>query len=178
MTERRLVLFLDSGDTIIDEGTEIKDERGVVLKACPWPGAPEALRQLREMGFRLCMVADGFIQSFETVHHQLGLYDLFEQRIYSEAVGREKPDAAMFEAALAQMGLDRADCPRILMVGNNLSRDIKGANAMGMHSAFIDQSPRYPRESRDPQAQPEFIIHSLDELIPLAQKLDQQLGDL
>lgn len=38
MAERRLVLFLDSGDTIIDEGTEIKDERGVVLKAWSMAG--------------------------------------------------------------------------------------------------------------------------------------------
>lgn len=175
MTGRRLVLFLDSGDTIIDEGTEIKDERGIVLEARPWPEAPEALKRLKTMGFRMCMVADGFIQSFETVYRQLGLYDFFEQRVYSEAVGKEKPDRAMFETALEKMGLSREDCGRVLMVGNNLNRDIKGANAMGIHSAFIDQSPRYPRESTDKSAIPEFVIHNMNELVELAQKLEKQL---
>lgn len=175
MKERRLVLFLDSGDTIIDEGTEQKDERGVVLAARPWPDAPDALRRLKALGFRMCMVADGFIQSFETVYRQLDLYDLFEQRVYSEAVGREKPDAAMFETALQKMGLEREDCSRVLMVGNNLARDVRGANAMGIHSAFIDQSPRYPRESADSEAQPEFILHSLSELVELALELDERL---
>lgn len=155
MAERRLVLFLDSGDTIIDEGTEIKGERGVVLKACPWPGAPETLRRLKEMGFRLCMVADGFIQSFETVYHQLGLYDLFEQRIYSEAVGREKPDAAMFEAALAQNGPGQGGLPKDIDGGQQpvpgYQRSQRHGHALGLYrsiAALSPGEPGIPRRSR------------------------------
>lgn len=175
MDKRKLILFLDSGDTIIDEGTEIRDDRGIVRFAQTWPGAGDVLRQLNTLGFRLCMVADGYTESFKTVYHLLALYDCFEQRVYSEDVGEHKPHPAMFECALEKMGLSRADCGRILMVGNNLERDVAGANAMGIHSAFIDQSPRYPRHSDDPLAQPEFTIHSMDELPALALRLDAAL---
>ncbi|MDO4355772.1 MAG: HAD family hydrolase [Clostridia bacterium] len=175
MTERKLILFLDSGDTIIDEGTEIRDENQIVRSARTWPGADDVLRQLNALGFRLCMVADGYTESFEVVYRLLDLYDCFEQRVYSEDVGQHKPHPAMFECALEKMGLTRADCGRILMVGNNLERDVAGANAMGIHSVFIDQSPRYPKSSDDPQAQPEFVIHSMAELPELALRLDAAL---
>lgn len=175
MNERKLILFLDSGDTIVDESTEIRDENKVVRFARPWPGAAEALRRLKALGFRMCMVADGLIESFEVVYRVMDLYDCFEQRVYSEAVGQHKPHPAMFECALEKMGLTRADCGRILMVGNNLERDVAGANAMGIHSVFIDQSPRYPKTTDDPQAQPEFTIHGMDELPELALQLDAQL---
>lgn len=48
---RNLIIFTDSGDTIIDEGTQIFDERGIVVSADPIPDAGEVLRQLKEEGY-------------------------------------------------------------------------------------------------------------------------------
>ena len=45
--EKNLILFTDSGDTIIDEGTQIFDERGIVTRAEFIPGAGEVIRQLK-----------------------------------------------------------------------------------------------------------------------------------
>lgn len=40
------IVFLDSGDTLVDETTQVFDERGVVLRAQLIPGARELLEVL------------------------------------------------------------------------------------------------------------------------------------
>jgi putative hydrolase of the HAD superfamily len=61
------------------------------------------------------------------------------------------------------------------MAGNNLQRDIRGANLFGIVSVWIDWSPRYPRESRDEYEAPDYTIHSPAELPPLLEKLEETL---
>ena len=47
---KNLIIFTDSGDTIIDESTQVFDERGIVTEAAFIPGAGEVLRELKEEG--------------------------------------------------------------------------------------------------------------------------------
>ena len=56
---KKLIIFTDSGDTIIDEATQIRDEREIVLEADFIPGAGEVLKQLHDEGFTIALVADG-----------------------------------------------------------------------------------------------------------------------
>ncbi|MNW21111.1 hypothetical protein D3C71_2218410 [compost metagenome] len=62
------------------------------------------------------------------------------------------------------------------MVGNNLSRDVKGANQMGITSVFLSWTPRYPKQHADDSEKPDYIINEPTELIELAEKLNQQLA--
>ena len=55
-----------------------------------------------------------------------GLWDQFDGHVISEDIGALKPSAKMFDAALLQAGLTRADAHHVVMVGNNLERDIAG----------------------------------------------------
>lgn len=171
---RHIVVCLDSGDTIVDEGTEVKDERGRVLRASAIPGAAQAVRELDALGFDLVMIADGYIESFERVYRQLGLYDCFSARVYSEAVGTCKPDIRMFEEALSQTGLTRAEYSRMLMVGNNLQRDIRGGNAAGMFTAHMAWTPRYPKVPNGIAETPDFTLASPSELVALVLRLDER----
>ena len=59
MKNRNLIIFTDSGDTIIDEGTQVFDDRGIVTTADFIPGADEVLKTLQEEGYRIALVADG-----------------------------------------------------------------------------------------------------------------------
>lgn len=54
--DKNLIIFTDSGDTIIDESTQVFDERGIVVRADFIPGAGEALRQLKDEGYRIALV--------------------------------------------------------------------------------------------------------------------------
>ncbi len=172
---RELIIFLDCGDTIIDEGTEIRDEHGVVIHGDFIPGADTMVKTLAERGFRLAIVADGLAQSFKNLLSQNGVIDCFETLIYSEQLKTQKPDRRMFKAALGALDLEPEDCKRIIMVGNNLSRDVKGANEMGIMSVHLAWTPRYPKEPADKSEMPNYTIQNPMELIELAEKLDAQL---
>jgi len=174
--EKKLIVFLDSGDTLIDEGTQVFDEEGIVLDADLIPGADVMVKTLFERGYTLALVADGNAQSFKNVLTQNGLYDYFTTMVYSETIKALKPSSRMFKAAIGGLDLDVKDCNRIVMVGNNLRRDIKGANLMGIKSVFLKWSPRYPQDSSDKDEQPDYTIFKPVEFIDLAEKLNKDLS--
>ena len=71
MEERNLIIFTDSGDTLIDEGSEVRKEEGGVVYAAEFiPGAEETLRELKARGYRMVLVADGLKESFDRIYAQ------------------------------------------------------------------------------------------------------------
>jgi FMN phosphatase YigB (HAD superfamily) len=174
--QKKLIVFLDCGDTIIDEGTEIRDEHDIVIHANVIPGADVMVKTLAERGYTLAIVADGYAQSFKNILTENGLYDYFATMVYSETVKAFKPSPRMFKAAIGALDLTEQDCSRIVMVGNNLSRDVKGANEMGITSIFLSWTPRYPKLHADDSEIPNYTISDPLELIDLVEKLNQQLG--
>lgn len=171
-------VFLDCGDTLVDEGTEVKDPRtGVVQRAELVAGARQTLDALKERGYRLALVADGPRGTFENVLGHHGLWNRFETHAISGDVGVLKPAPAMFRAALAGLGLDEDDGKRVVMVGNNLARDIEGANALGMISVFFDWSDRRPRTPRTAGEVPAHTIRDLSALPALLDTIERALAE-
>ncbi|WP_105614090.1 HAD family hydrolase [Vallitalea okinawensis] len=175
MEAKEIVILIDSGDTIIDEGTEIRDENDIVIQADLIPGADVMLKTLYERGYTLALVADGLAQSFVNMFTQNGIYDYFTTLIYSEPIKAAKPSPRMFKAAVGALDLSEVDYDRIVMVGNNLSRDIKGANELGLTSIFLNWSPRYTNEPADESEIPNYVINEPMELIDLIEKLNTDL---
>jgi putative hydrolase of the HAD superfamily len=172
MNESILAVCLDSGDTLVDEGTEIKDDHEVVQQAELIPGAADMVRALKAAGYRLALVADGPYGTFQNVLGHYGLFDLFDVLAISGKVGVEKPHPEIFHYALDQLGIAPADYGRVVMVGNNLARDIKGANDLGLISVWLDWAPRRPKIPADPSEKPDYTIKSPQELLPLLQSLE------
>ncbi len=173
MNKKKWILFTDSGDTIIDESTQQYDEKGNVTCAETVPGAGEVLRKLKEDGYRIALVADGGWESFQNVYRENGLGSCFEQWIVSEVVGEEKPSAKMFDTAMKQMALTEADKPFIVMIGNNLKRDIAGANRYGITSIWLDWSPRYFHREEEADWHPDYTVHTPEELYNLIGRLEE-----
>ena len=169
---KKLILCFDCGDTIVDEGTQVFDENGDVLRADPIPGAVEAVRYFHDQGWRIALVADGTVRSFENILGRLGIWDLFETHVISQAVGELKPSPKMFHTARENLGLTEADLPRMVMFGNNRLRDIRGANRVGMVSVLLDWSPRYVKEAAFPDEEPDYLTKTPAEWIPLVEKLE------
>ena len=105
---------------------------------------------------------------------QNGLDHIFSARIISEEIGEDKPSAKMFSAALEALGLTDADKPRVLMIGNNIARDILGANRFGIRSVLLTWSKRRSFEPTVPDEIPTCRIASPDELPPLVLKLESE----
>ena len=171
---KNLIIFTDSGDTIIDESTQVFDDRGIVTSAEFIPCAGEVLKQLKEEGYRIALVADGEWESFQNVYRENGLGYCFEEWIVSEVVGEQKPARSMFDTAMEKMGLTEADKPFIVMIGNNLKKDIAGANQYGITSIWLDWSPRYFHSVEQPDWQPDYTVRTPEELKNLIGDLEEK----
>lgn len=170
------VVFLDSGDTLVDETTQVFDGRGIVLEARLIPGARELLEALRREGIPVAMVADGQAESFRNVYRSLGLESYFAQKIYSSDVGAEKPSPLMFETALRAMGLTDADKGRIVMMGNHVKKDIAGANRFGVTSVLLDWSRRHPTVPETADETPDYTVHTPLGLLDVLRAADGRDG--
>ncbi len=162
----------------MDEGAEVKDAGGTTLRAELIPGMADALRSLRAAGHRLAIVADSRPLTPANVLGQHGLLDLFEHLAVSEVVGAaagiasiDKPDPRIFRDALDALGIAEADYGRVVMVGNNLERDIAGANRLGLISVFFHWNERRRSRPLTPDETPRHTVTSARELLDLVARL-------
>ncbi len=168
-------ICLDFGDTLVDETTEVKNEQLVTQSAELLPGAAETVRRLKTLGYRLAIVCNGPSGNVDKVLAHEGLLDLFDAVAVSDEIGLRKPDPAIFRWVLERLGIDAADYGRTVMIGNHLDRDVKGANAAGLISVWLDWSPRYPKEPAELAEVPQYRIGTLPELLPLVERLECEL---
>lgn len=160
------IIFIDSGDTLVDESSEIRNEQDVVINADLIPGSKDFLLELKRRGYIVALVADGLMASFDNIYLQHGLSDYFDARAISETVGVQKPDSRMFQTAMDALGLDERDKENIYMIGNNIKKDIVGANQFGLHSVLLTWSSRYDMASRNEKEVPDIRVAKLSELLP------------
>ena len=177
MMKLKLVIFTDIGDTIIDEGTEVREvEDGVVLRADCIPGAKETMLALYEEGYPIVMVADGLVESFYNTMTQNGLEHIFAAKVISETLNTHKPDPRMFQTAMDALKLTDADKARVIMVGNNVERDVAGANRFGITSVQLVWSDRHPTVARCGDEVADYQIHAPQELLALVKMLEEKLN--
>jgi HAD superfamily hydrolase (TIGR01509 family) len=96
-------------------------------------GTREALDRLRAGGLRLGVVSnsDGRVEEALVA---ADLRDCFDVVMDSALVGVEKPDPAIFRAALAALGVAPAEA---LYVGDLYDVDVTGARAAGMEAVLL-----------------------------------------
>jgi putative hydrolase of the HAD superfamily len=164
------VLF-DLGDTLMVEETEEKDESATTQRAELFPGAADTLWRLRREGYLLGLVADTRPGTYRNVLRQHGLEGVFDVFAISEELGCEKPDRRMFDHVMAAFGLRPEEAGRVAMVGNNLSRDVCGANRCGMLSVWLRHNERYPLAPVADDERPRFSALGFDELGQILERL-------
>lgn len=72
-----------------------------------------------------------------------------------------KPASYAFELALENLGLDRCN---VVVVGDRVSTDIKGALGAGLRSVLVRSGEFDPRDLLSPDCRPDQIISSFNEL--------------
>ncbi len=171
---RVVALLFDLGDTLMVEESEVKDAGGTTLQADLIPGVAEALYWFRERGYGFALVADSRPNTPPNVLQQHGLYHLFDCLAISEVVGAEKPDARIFQAALEALGIPESDYGRVVMVGNNLERDVVGANRLGLISVLFHWNDRRRSQPLTAEENPRYRVSSAQELISLVAGLNTE----
>ena len=175
MPRKILAVCLDCGDTLIDEATEVKNEQEVSLKADLIPGADQLMRELKGRGYPLALVGDGPLGTFVNNLGPHGVYDLFDVYAISGELGVEKPDARIFRHALDQLSIDPRDYGRVLMLGNHLGRDVRGANELGLISVWLNWSPRRSKIPAHEQENPLYTIKMPLDLLTVIDELEASL---
>jgi putative hydrolase of the HAD superfamily len=119
--------------------------------------ALEAIHKRRDRRGLISGVVSNWEDWLETLLTHLDIDRYFDFSIISAAVQLEKPNPAIFHAAL-----DRAGVPpqEVLHVGDSLHADVGGARAAGIHPVLLDRRGRYT----EAQAGDATIIRSLAEL--------------
>lgn len=169
-------VFLDSGDTLVNEASEKFDADGYVIEAGLIPGALDMVETLAREGYRIALVADGRVRSFATILGGHGIAPHFHAQVISEAEGYEKPDRRMFQKAMTSLGLGDADAQSIVMVGNHLERDIGGANQLGIISIWQSWSKKRSHIPANSGEVPRYTIRTPGELPALLQEIEQQMA--
>ncbi len=124
------------------------------------PGAVDTLRFLREWGVSLGMITNGDADVQWAKVRNAGLEPLFDSILVAGDFGVAKPDSRVFHRTLDQLHVapDQA-----WMVGDNLTNDIGGAQAVGIYGVWVDWRDRGLPD--DSAVMPDRIIRSIVELV-------------
>lgn len=128
------------------------DNRAVSLR----PGADTAIEST--VGLATAVVTNGPADTHSTKLQAVELTDCFDTVIYGTDVERVKPATDPFELALDRLQVEPR---RVLKVGDSLSKDIKGANKLGIDTAWIPFGDRF-RSLNEPE--PTYTLSSLAEI--------------
>lgn len=124
-----------------------------------FPGVVEVLEVFIKKGVKLVLITngEGSIQRYKI--KKLNLERYFKDIFIEGELGFGKPDKRVFEMALEASGSDRE---RVVMVGDKLEWDIRGAMGAGIASVWCDYKKEgLPSGCAD---KPDHIIHDISEL--------------
>ncbi len=103
-------------------------------KARPYKGVTEFFDELHKKGKRIYLLSNAQ-SSFTVPELKLtGLYDKFDGILISSAEQCCKPDTAFFDILFKRYNLKKGES---IMIGNDETSDIKGANDYGIDSLYI-----------------------------------------
>jgi putative hydrolase of the HAD superfamily len=128
----------------------------------PDPVVKEALRRLREAGWRIGIVTNGASTQHEKVA-RAELTDLVDTCCVSGEVGAEKPDSRIFTEALRRCGHAGENGSRPWMVGDAPIHDIGGGRELGLWTIWMHRGRRWEL----PDFRPELEVASVPEAVEI-----------
>ncbi|HMA20176.1 MAG TPA: HAD family hydrolase [Gemmatimonadaceae bacterium] len=139
--------------------------RGISRKRLQlYPDVKRTLDELRA-AYRLALVSDAQPCFALPEIRAVGLAGYFKPIVISARYGFRKPDPRLFEKALAMMKLTPAE---VIYVGNDMYRDIHGAQRLGIRSIFIDSNQG---ERSHADTRPDYIAGGFHEVLKAVAEL-------
>ncbi|MFC1553836.1 YjjG family noncanonical pyrimidine nucleotidase [candidate division KSB1 bacterium] len=116
-------------------------------------GAIEVLNFIKEKGFKLGLITNGFRDIQDNKIDTLKIRSFFDAIIISEDAGVMKPHPDIFRYALKQIGCSRSEC---VFIGDSANDDINGAENAGINSIWFNPKKKSGNDL------PESIIRITD----------------
>ena len=129
----------------------------------------ETLAKLKQMHLKLGILSNTFVHSTTLIRHlkELGLWDFFDNAVFSYNFNFRKPDKRIFLFAANEIAVHPQN---VLFVGDRIKADVKGSAGAGMvpvlKKAYTNQGKTAPNGA--------YIIENLSELPELITKHNQR----
>ncbi|MEO8541462.1 MAG: HAD family hydrolase [bacterium] len=149
------VVPADVTHAVADRFSTLREER-----YAPFPGAVEALEQLRDHGVALALITNG---AGETQRAKLQRFDLERHFHHIQIEGEHgfgKPEERSYRHALAQLG---AEPHEAWIVGDNLEWEVAAPQRIGMFAVWHDHAGTGLPDGST--VRPDRIIRALPELL-------------
>ncbi len=118
-------------------------------------GAIDLCRELKEKGFDLYIITNGVTDTQKRRMGRSGLLPYITECFISETLGHQKPKKEFFDIVLDR--IPEKDKSKIIVVGDSLTSDIKGAMNAGLDSVWVNmKGADLPEEYT-----PDYIIEDI-----------------
>jgi len=104
------------------------------------------------------IITNGFPSSQLHRWRLAGWESLLQGITVSAVVGVQKPDAEIFHIAMKEVGI--SDASRCLMIGDNITADVQGPQAVGMKGCWYQRNGAENKTN----IQPDFTVTHLNEI--------------
>ena len=122
------------------------------------PDCIETLEYLKNRGYKLYLVSNGFVEIQHKKLSGAGLYKYFDKLFFSEEIKAHKPSKVFFDTAIKSTNSKKKES---IVIGDNFLADIEGAKNAGLAQIWFCLSGSIPEEL---PFQPTCVIKTLKEL--------------
>ncbi len=105
------------------------------LKPNVIPYTFELLDYLKQRGYQMYIITNGFTETQHVKMKSSGLNPYFRKMFISEEIGVSKPHQRFFEHAIKSSNARKADS---LVIGDSLVNDVKGARDFGLDQVYLN----------------------------------------
>ena len=121
-------------------------------------GAKELIAELRSDSYGLYIVTNGIEKTQKNRLTKAGILPFFKEIFVSETIGYQKPRKEYFDYVLSHIG--EADKSRVLLIGDSLTSDIRGALNAGIACAWLRHNPA----ADSGELKPDYIIDNITDI--------------
>ncbi len=132
-----------------------------------YPHVKMALTDLLKMGVRMGVVSDAPRLSVWLRIVGLGLHHYFEHVVTFDDTGEKKPSPKPFKKILSLMDTEPGSA---IMVGDWAERDVKGAKALGMKTAWA----KYGNEFDTPVSGADYELDDIYDLVGIVRRANEK----
>lgn len=142
-----------------EEAVKMNDiyTEGLKRKVQEIEGAKEIIKYLKDKKYKLIIASNGPSTAIPSKLKGLGISEYIDETFAADECGSMKPHAYFYEALFNK--INNHNTKEMLYVGDELEKDIKGGNEVGMDTCWFNI-----RNENTSIYKPTYEIHKLEEL--------------